>query len=278
MPNVTTQIAPTSNPQKSGTTQYTPPNWSVQKALYSIVINNQTSAPVSSGSTGQTLGLADVVFTTGQIAGTSSAGSSTTMFVFDGMRLADHDQSCIPTQHPLQAGYNIADHAVLQPAKIVLEVIMSDAIAAYSSGMWTGNPSKSISAFQQMQLLMQNRTLLTLNTRLQTYTNMLLVNVKSQDNQRYYSGQLSMVLTFQQIFIGTISVQSSSARSQTTGSTQQGQVNGQTPDSTTLDQHTVTTGEPSGPTADQGVIVGPNNFHVVGAGTISSNNVAQVSQ
>jgi Dit-like tail protein len=267
MPNVTTQIAPTSNPQQSGTKQYTPPNWSVKKTLYSIVTNdNTTTSPITTDANGNL------------VMQTNVSGSTLTMFVFDGLRLADHDQSCIPTQHPLQAGYNITDHAVLQPARLVLEVVMSDAIAAYSSGMWTGNPSKSISAFQQMQLLMQNRTLLTLNTRLQTYTNMLLVNVKSQDNQRYYSGQLSMVLTFQQIFIGTIAVQSSSARSQTTGSTQQGQVNGQTPDSTTLDQHTVTTGEPSGPTADQGVIVGPNNFHIEGAGTISSNNVAQAAQ
>jgi hypothetical protein len=249
MPSVTTQIGATTPPSQGGTLQYSPPNWN-GKALYSITVNTTTSTSLTS----------DPSVIQMDVSGAAqNAASSTTMFVFDGMKLADHDQSCIPTQHPLQAGYNIADHAVLQPARLVLEVLMSDAIAAYSTGMWTGNPSKSISAFQQMQTLMQNRALLTISTRLQTYNNMLLVNVKSQDSQRHYSGQLSMILTFQQIFIGTIAIQSNSAREQTTGSTEQGTVNGQTPDATTLAQH----------------VSGPNNFVVTGSGPISSNLVTQ---
>jgi hypothetical protein len=267
MPTVTTQIDPTINPDEMQDQQYSPPNWSDGPALYSLIINNLTTTPVTPT-------------TEGGIAGTNVAGASTTMFVFDGMKLADHEQSCIPTQHPLQAGYNIADHAVLQPARVVLEVVMSDAIAAYSTGvdvngkanppMWSGNPSKSVSAFQQMINLMQNRALITLNTRLQTYFNMLLVNVRAPDDQKTYFGA-SMTLTFQQLFIGTIAVQSNSARSQTTENNPQGQVNGQIPDSTVLNDHTI--GEPNGVGVNQGIVEGPNNFSVIpGSGTISSNN------
>jgi hypothetical protein len=176
----------------------------------------------------------------------------------------------------LQAGYNIADHAVLQPANVSLDVIMSDAIAAYTTGMWTGNPSKSVAAFQQMLSLMVNRLLVTLNTRLNSYQNMMLRNVRASDNQKNYYG-LAMTLTFEQLFIGTISVQSNSVRSQTTGDTQQGQVNGQSPDTATLDQHTVTAAtNPGLPTAGAPVDPqGPNNFKIQGSGVISSNNVTQ---
>ena len=260
MPNVTTQISPTQNPTQSSTGQYAAPN---RKSLYSIVVNDSTtSTPVQ----------ADPSVPGGQIMQTNVSGSTVTMFVFDGIKNADFDQSCIPTQHPLQSGYNIADHAVLQPAMIVLDVVMSDAIAAYTTGMWTGNPSKSVAAFQQMLTLMQNRALCTLNTRLQTYQNMLLRNVRASDNQENYYG-LKMTLTFEQIFIGTVSVQSNSVRSQTTGSTQQGQVNGQTPDSATLDQHTVTqpVSSPVIGNAPFEIMTG----NVMGSGNISSNNVIQ---
>ena len=216
---------PTANPALSP--QYSPPNWATQKALYSIVVNDQTTvtpvtpAPNNPGTFTMRVNV---------------AGSSTTMFVFDAIRRADHDQSCIPTKKPLQTGYNSTDHAVLQPAIIVLEAVMSDAIAAYSTGMWTGNPSKSVSAFQQMKTLMINRALITLNTRLQTYTNCLLTNVRCADSNRYYYGA-ELILTFEQIILSQVSVQFDSARSQTTGGTAQGTVQPTNPSASTLAQY-----------------------------------------
>jgi len=260
MPTVTTQIAPTDDPNDIGTKQYTPPNWGDGPALYSLVINDSsTTGPVVVGDD-------DI-----PVMRTNAAGSQTTMFVFDGMRLADHDQSCIPTQHPLQAGYNIADHAVLQPARVVLEVLMSDTIASYASGMWSGNPSKSISAFQQMITLMQNRAIITLNTRLQTYFNMLLVNVRAKDDQKSYYGA-EMVLTFQQLFIATVTTQYNSARSQTTDDNAAGQVNGQTPDPTVLQQHTVTSLPDAAGLGSIDNFIGGGRNSIFGSGTISSNN------
>jgi hypothetical protein len=212
MPSAATSISPTANPSTTGSRQYSPPNWGTQPALYSIVVNNSgTSAPVAGSTT-------------------------TTMFVFDAIRSADHNQSCIPTKKPLQTGYNSSDNAVLQPAIVVLEAVMSDTIAAYSSGMWSGNPSKSVSAFQQMITLMKNRSLITLNTRLQTYQNCLLTNIRCTDNERYYYGA-ELILTFEQLIISTVSVQTNSARSQTTGDTQQGTVQPTNPDASIAAQY-----------------------------------------
>ena len=227
MPDVSTSISPTQNPALPVKNQYAPPNWATQKSLYSIVVNDSTSnSPITE----------DPSNPGSFVMKTNVAGSTTTMFVFDALRRADHDQSCIPTKKPLQTGYNSSDHAVLQPAIIVLEAVMSDAIAAYSTGMWTGNPSKSVSAFQQMITLMKNRALITLNTRLQTYTNCLLTNVRCPDTQRYYYGA-ELILTIEQLIISTVSVQFNSARSQTTGATGLGTIQTQNPTASIVSQY-----------------------------------------
>lgn len=271
MPNIQTQISPTINPDDSGQNQYTPPNWSDQPSLYSIVVSDSTTnTPVTLDSKGNA------------VMQTNVAGSTTTMFVFDAIKLADFDQSCIPTQKPLQTGFNTSDHAVLQPARIVLEVIMSDVIAAYSTGvgsdgvpnppMWSGNPSKSVSAFQEMINLMQNRTLITLNTRLDTYENMLLVNVRAKDDQLNYYGA-AMVLTFQQLIISTVTTSFDSARSQTTGDTAQGTIQTQNPDPVTLQQHTVTSLPNAAGLGSIDSFLGAGRNPIFGSGNISSNIV-----
>jgi hypothetical protein len=253
MPNVTTQLSSTLNPQQNGPAKYSPPNWTVGKALYAIIVNDTASStPVTQDENGNF------------VMQTNVAGSQATMFVFDGLRQADHEQACIPTQHPLQTGYNISDHAVLQPARITIEVFMSDAIAAYSTGMWSGNPSKSVAAWQQLITLMQNRALITLNTRYQTYTNMLLVNVRGTDNQKNYFGG-SFTLTFQQLIISTVSQTYNSARSQTTGTTGLGTVQTQQPAANLLSQFTE---------SSTNNLINGNGTSVItppGAGPISSN-------
>ena len=262
MPDVETQVSPTTNPDDSGPEQYTPANWSSQPSLYSLIINNSTSTtPVTIGADGTPVMQVNV------------AGSATTMFVFDAIRLADIDHSLIPTQKPLQTGYNTSDHAVLQPARIVLEVKMSDVIAAYSSGvasdgkpnppMWSGNPSKSVSAFQEMETLMINRALITVNTRYQTYGQCLLVNVRAKDDQANYFGA-SMVLTFQQLQISTVTTQYNSARSQTTGDTGLGTVQTQPPTGATESQFAV----PSSTSLVNGA--GTNVVTPPGAGSFTS--------
>ena len=238
MPDVTTQVSPTVPSSQNTAKGYTPPNWPNPYGMYLLVANN--------------------------------ADGTTTMFVFDGLIHGDHDQSCIPTQHPLQEGYNIADHAVLQPARLTIEVVMNDSIAAYSSGMWSGNPSKSISAYQQMIKLMTDRTFLTISAKFRVYQNMLLVNVRSSDNAKNHIGGASMVLTFQQIFVATVAVsaQSDSARLETTGESQSGTVNGQTPDDTMLKQHTVTPSKTTNKINWEMLGGGSGN-----SGTISSNSI-----
>ena len=141
------------------------------------------------------------------------------MYVFDAVLQVSHGQSLRLTKHPLQYGYNISDHAVLQEARVVLEIGMSDAMAAFAAGMWEGNASKSVSAFQTLISFMQNRQLLTLSTRQKTYSNMMITNVTSPETNKTFRS-LKARVTFEQVFLVNLATQPMSARPNATGATQ----------------------------------------------------------
>lgn len=238
-----------------------PYNPSNRKATYSIVVPSQS---ISNGPNGTTDANGNVTFKTGVQA--------STMYVFDAMKVANHNRQLRLTKYPVQTGYDVSYNAVLRPFLITLEVAMSDAMAEFTSGMWVGNPSKSVSAYQTMQKLMENRVLLTLNTRLYTYTNMMLIDISAPDDCKTVAG-LKMYLTFEQLFIGAVAVQTVSARPNTTGSTELGNVQPQPPTSSAINTSQL-------PNPQNGNIALPNlqaaYGNITGAGTWSSNPTSTI--
>lgn len=242
---------------------YTPLNWinGDQLQLYMIVI---PGVPVSTTTSAVT---SESSFTT-DIAGSPNAvdpsfmrmnvaerRNPNTLYVFDALRRAQHRLQANPTEHPLQYGFNISDHIIMQPVIITLQVAMSDAVAEYpntgsaaraNDQMWGGNPSKSVSAFQTMERLMKQRIMFTLNTRLETYQNMVLTNIDVEDDRRTYFGGLSMSLTFRQLFIAQVTVQTleDAARPQTTAQTTEGTKATTPPSQAVIDQHQIDPNNP----------------------------------
>lgn len=227
--------------------EYVPPNWSAQKALYAITFQAQGSVQISSYNpllgTDPNESSAILRVDNPSVAAGFNKTTQTNMFVFDAIKRALHRQYANITQHPLQTGFNISDHVMMQPKELVLEVGMSDAIASYTiagyTPMWAGNPSKSVSAYQQMESLMVNRQLMTINTRLETYQNMVLKEISVEDSDRTYFGGLAMTLNFQQVFVADVSLSYLSARPQATDETQKGNVQPQPPTKAVVDQHKV---------------------------------------
>ncbi len=179
-------------------------------AVYGITVTTPGVSSLNSG-----LGNAGADFA---LASYNSSATST-MYVFDAVLQVSHDQSLRLTKHPLQYGYNISDHAVLQEAHVVLEIGMSDAMAAFAAGMWEGNASKSVSAFQTLIGFMQNRQLLTLSTRQKTYSNMMITNVTSPETNKTFRS-LKARVTFEQVFLVNLATQTMSARPNATDATQ----------------------------------------------------------
>lgn len=210
-------------------------------------------------------GGANGVFTTTNVAQTT--------YVFDAILDLDHDQQLRPTLHPVQSGADISSHAYLEPAKLILNIGMSDVMAAYTvmqqSGSnftpFTGNQSKSVSAYQQLLSFMTNRVLLNITTRLRNYTNMILISLPPHEDHRTITG-LRVRVTFQQIILGSVNEAQVSARTQDTGTTSLGQINTQTPDQATLNQFLVQSATNLQP------------INVPGSGSVSSVNVNNLQQ
>jgi hypothetical protein len=150
-----------------------------------------------------------------------SQGTPDQVYVFDAVFRIDHQQRIEKTQQPIQTGANIADHAFIMPARVVLEIGMSDAMDSFTPGQWTGNSSKSVNAYQTLKSIAKARQPLTLSTRLDTYMNVLLLDVSAPDSVETQFG-LKASVVFEELLTGTVTTQQVSGRSDLTGSTNLG--------------------------------------------------------
>jgi hypothetical protein len=186
--------------------------------------------------------------------------SSPTLYAFDADFAIDHEQQLRRTEHPVQTGASISDHAFIVPARLSMDIGMSDLIDAYySPSTWQGSPSKSVSAYQTMLALMFSRIPFSITTRLRTYQNMIVENLAPREHVKTSHG-LRMRIEFGQIFVANITTIPASARPQETVNTNQGSVNAENPTPTQVSQNSIT---------GMGV---PASSNSIGAGSQSSVN------
>ena len=226
-------------------TAYRPYQWGVNSTPVTITV---PSAYVPPSSTTATIEASKTINSSGEatvVVNTNRAANPPTVYVFDAVMELDHDQQLRMTEHPVQTGADISSHAYLMPATLSMTVLMSDSVDQYaSSGLasktlsaitgattaakatpWTGNPSKSVSAYQQMIAIQATRAPLIISTRLRSYTNMMITSIQAPENYKTYGGA-QMRITFGQIRTASISNSQPvvSARTQDTESTPLGSV------------------------------------------------------
>lgn len=212
-----------------------PPQWA-KPAETSITVSGNAGSAYSASSLGVTNGgtgtpltddngnALDILDATGVGITNGTAATPDVVYIFDAVFMLEHTQEIQLTEHPVQSGANISDHAFIKPARLGIDIGMSDAMQSYTIGQWAGNLSKSVSAYQTMLALELSRVPVTVKTRLNTYTNMVIVGIHTRDENKTNHG-LRASITFQQVFMGTANTQSaSSSRPQDTGSTGIGSV------------------------------------------------------
>ncbi len=168
--------------------------------------------------TNQTGGL--VTFSTGATL-TETQGTPSQVLVFDGVLRLEHEQSAQPTEFPVQTGANSSDHIFLKPARLTMQIFMSDVMTSYTPGQFSSSNTRSVSAYQVLKGLMQDRIPLTVNTRLDTYANVVIVNIHTPDDFNTNSS-LKATVTFQQIFMAQTSTTNVSSRGASTDETELG--------------------------------------------------------
>ena len=217
---------------------YRPPQWS-KPAM--VMVTVPAASSFTPGSLGQQLPT-DVNGTpTLQVTTTISYPTS---YVFDAVLSLEHDQALTRTRHPVQTGAAVSSHAYIEPATLVLYVLMSDVTPQYAAAPqkqapyiqpWTGNASKSVSAYQQMLALQNQRLPLTVVTRLRTYTNMLIDRIAPREDEKTITGARFRI-EFGQVFLASTQASPISARPNDTDSTGLGTVNSVPPSATTQQQ------------------------------------------
>jgi hypothetical protein len=193
----------------------------------------------------------------------ASLPAGPTSYVFDCVITAEHQQEVRRTEHPVQGGANISDHAYIVPARLVLDVGMSDAMDSYfNPSTWTGSQSKSVSAYQTMLALEFARIPFQISTRLRQYSSMIVESLSPQETYKTTQG-VRMRVEFGQILTANVNTPANSARPMETNSTDLGTKSPQPPSAAQVAQNSVSTDQYKGP-----VYVG-----VPGAGGYSSVNV-----
>ena len=215
---------------------WTPPQ-QAKPATYYVLISGAQNAPAASQSI--------------DASGASTIkghGVTTQMYVFDAVMSIAHQQDSQITNQPVQTGANISDHAYAMPARVTLEIGMSDAMSSYASsskapnaaaaaGVWTGpSKSKSVNAFNEIVSWATNRVLLTLGTRLNSYKNMLVESISSEESNKTIAS-LRCRVVFKQVFIANVQSVTVSALPQTTQSTAGGATNGTPPTNAQISQY-----------------------------------------
>jgi hypothetical protein len=144
-------------------------------------------------------------------------------YFFDAFLRVDHTSKLNITQHPIETGANVSDHAFLEPAELVMEIGMSNSAKSIVNGQFDSSRSRSVTAFALLKELQAQRIPLQIHTRLCNYKNMLIESIVAPDDYKtQYS--LKATVTFREIMIASTKTVKISARAQVTGSTNKGNV------------------------------------------------------
>ena len=166
--------------------------------------------------------LTDALFK--QIANLMYVKTSIGGYFFDAVFRTEHSTHLNITSHPVQGGANISDHCFMEPAKLSIELGMSDVSSSLVFGQFAGGPSKSQDAFTALKLMQAKRQPIDVSTRLETYKNMLIEDLSFPDDLKTNSGLRAMVSLRQVIIVDVAKVSKVSARPQVTNSTAAGNV------------------------------------------------------
>jgi hypothetical protein len=142
---------------------------------------------------------------------------------FDAFLRMDHTSKLKITEHPVQTGAAITDHAFLEPAILNMEIGMTDVAESIIPGQFTGGWSRSVTAYQLLLELQKQRIPVQILTRLKLYKNMLIEVISVPDDYKTLYG-LKATVAFREILIAQVTTVKISTRPQVTDSTNRGVV------------------------------------------------------
>lgn len=167
----------------------------------------------------------DLVYTKTNIGG----------WFFDAYLKMDHTSRLTITDHPVQTGAAVTDHAFLQPRELSMDVAMSNVNESAVPGQFSGGYSRSVQAFNILKELQRLRVPIQVHTRLGLYPNMLIEVLTAPDDYTMLDG-LRCTVTFREILVAQVTTVQISARPEVTDSAKRGTPEPVTPNQSILKQ------------------------------------------
>lgn len=155
-------------------------------------------------------------------------------FIFDAYMNINHESSLTITSHPIQDGANVSDHAYMEPLEVTFEIGMSDVMSDISGfDSFTGDNSRSVSAYKTLKKLQEERIPFKIVTRLWTYDNMLIENISAPDDKTTAYG-LKATISLKEILVANVTTVKISERPQKSEETNEGDQKAQEADESML--------------------------------------------
>lgn len=124
-------------------------------------------------------------------------------FFFDAYLRLDHTRKTKITQHPVETGAAITDHAYVEPAELIIEVGMSDSCVSFIQGQFNQRYSRSVSAIDTLWKLQEQRIPMDVLTRLKLYKNMLIEVISVPDDWQTLNS-LKATVTLREIIVAEV--------------------------------------------------------------------------
>lgn len=170
--------------------------------------------------------------------------------IFDGIMRTEHLSRVRPTQYPVQTGVIMTDHAIIEPCELTIEIMMTDAatnnfmvtdpflayvyqsvinLKMYSNILAQApNPitlygsGRAKQVWTSLKILQQSRVPINVETRLQTYNNMIIEEISTPDDYTTFNA-LRCTVRLREIIFANVAEVAVSARAAATTNTSSGQ-------------------------------------------------------
>ena len=155
-------------------------------------------------------------------------------YFFDGYLNMSINSELEITQHTVESGSAIVDHAYKKPTEISMTVIMSDVHSSIVPGQFTGSWSRSANAFGVLKKIQEDRIAVSVLTRLGLYQNMLIKSLIAEDTDKELFG-LRANVTLVELPVARVRTVEISLADQTTINTEMGNISSVYPEDTELE-------------------------------------------
>lgn len=150
-------------------------------------------------------------------------------YFFDAVLQTNYSRSLTITQHPVETGSAISDHAYVNPVELVMQIGMSDVMTSIIPGQFDQGKSRSSTAFEVLKKLQEQRIPMdVMTTKFGLFKNMLIETIAVPDDYTTMNG-LKATVTMKEVFVASVQTVKVSARPHVTDSTNRGEVVVETP-------------------------------------------------